>query len=73
MSQAICKHHRLFPCLNCHEEQELAEMRTELATLREQLACAVGALRSLVGFEPFNSVEPYRASETLAKIRGGGG
>lgn len=36
--------------------------------LHKSLQCAKGALKSTVGFEPFNSLEPQRCSEALKEI-----
>ena len=35
---------------------------------REKVRKLVGAIKSCVGFEPFNSLEPYKLSEALKEI-----
>lgn len=43
---------------------------SKLKTLETQLSIAVSALKSTVGYEPFDggTLEPYRCSEALRKI-----
>lgn len=41
---------------------------SEVQALREALTCAESALKSTVGFEPFNSLEPIKCSEALTRI-----
>lgn len=47
---------------------KLHKMNIEMKLLREKLVIAEGAMRTIVGFEPFNCLEPRRLSEALFEM-----
>lgn len=48
--------------------EDYAKLKLKRDQLLSSLKEAVGVLKSLVGFEPFNGLEPRKASEVLSKI-----